>query len=186
MLRNKPLKRTGFKKRTPLKAKTPLKSRKLASKRKTKKKGYIVPPWFKSIPTGSHGNTPTQKRYWKVISNYVRQRDFNKYGKCVSCHRHMETWQEGDAAHFRRYSTCNSYFKFHPDNIALSCKNCNRNDDGVVGHSFGETLKKRYGDKHLKWIEKENLKHRGQKLEDHVIVEIVEKLLDENEWFVLP
>lgn len=184
------MKRSGFKqkprkpmKRTALKARVAVKRPKRPT---VKRKGYQVPKWFKSIPAGSHGNTPTQKKFWKVISNFTRQRDFNKYGTCVSCPRHIDSWQSGDAAHFKRYSVCNSYFKFNPDNIALSCKNCNRNDDGVVGHNFGETLKKRYGDKHLIWIEKQNLKHRGEKLDDQTIVEIVEKLLDENEWFILP
>jgi len=157
------------------------------TKNKLPHKGYKVPDWFRSIPLGSHGNSPTQKRYWKVISAFTRQRDFNKYhGKCVSCGKRLESWQDGQGAHYRRYATCNSYFKFHPDNVALSCAYCNQNEDGVIGHSFGEELKRRYGEKHLDWIEKENNKWRGVKLEDHIMVGHVEKLLEDNPWFVLP
>jgi len=155
--------------------------------RKVQNKGYKVPGWFKSIPLGSHGSNPTQKRYWKVVSNLVRQRDFKKYkGKCVSCFRRLERWEDGQCAHYRRYATCNSYFKWEIKNLALSCSYCNQNEDGVIGYAFGEELKRRYGDKHLDWIEKENKKYHGMKLEDHEIVSRVEKLLEENPWFVLP
>lgn len=188
------MKRTPLKRKSSLKARTPLKRSKSPAKAskgtkatKVPNKGYKPPSWFMSIPLGSHGNNPTQKRYWKVISNFVRQRDFNKYnGRCVSCKVKLERWQDGDAAHFKKYSVCNSYFKFHPDNIALSCKMCNQREDGVVGYNFGKELERRYGDKHIAWIEKENEKYRGQKLENHEIVARVEKLLEENPWFVLP
>jgi len=193
------MKRTPLARKTPLKAKTGFKATKstLRTKKSSKakidpskrviNKGYKPPAWFMTIPVGSHGNSPTQKRYWKVISNFVRQRDFNKYnGRCVSCKVKLERWQDGQAAHFRAWGACNSYFKFHPDNCALSCSFCNHIDDGVIGHNFGVELKRRYGDKHLNWIEKENNKYRGIKLENQEIVERVEKLLEENPWFVLP
>lgn len=188
----KQLARSGFKRKTIAEVKDARVAKKkratgTTAPRKTISKCYQIPPWFKSIPIGSHGNSPTQKRYWKVISDFVRQRDFQKYkGKCVSCAKRLEQWQDGQAAHYRRYATCNSYFKFHPDNIALSCSYCNQNEDGVIGHSFGEELKRRYGEKHLDWIEKENNKWRGVKLEDYIIVERVEKLLEENSWYILP
>jgi hypothetical protein len=174
----KQLKRSGFKKAT--------RGSKLKSKKKTRQKGYQVPKWFTSIPLGSHGNNPTQKRYWKVTSDFVRQRDHRKYGKCVSCHKHMETWQEGDCGHYRAWSICNSWFKYDLTNLALQCKGCNRLSDGVVGHKFGETLKKRHGQHHLKWIEATNLQCRGMKMEKWEIVEKVEKLIEDNPWFVLP
>lgn len=175
-----PMKRTQLQAKTPLKrARHPLvasKTKKTVKSTKTVKKGYQVPKWFKSLPTGSHGNTPAQKKLWKVISDYVRERDWTKYGYCVSCKTKILDWRDGDAAHFKRYSVCNSYFKFHPDNIALSCKNCNRNDDGVVGHAFGEELIKRYGKRHLLWIEEENLKFRGVKIDDEQCVDKVAQL----------
>lgn len=166
--------------KTPLRRKS--KKKRVVDKTRTKR-GYTPPDWFQKIKLGGHGNNVAQKRFWRVISCFVRQRDFNKYGKCVSCDEKLDKWQSGDAAHFKRYTVCNSYFKFHPDNIALSCKNCNRNDDGVVGHAFGQELIRRYGKKHLDWIEKENLEYRGKKLEVPRIVEIVEKLLEDNPWF---
>jgi hypothetical protein len=169
-------------KRTALRSKSKTPNKKVRSV----KKGYKTPAWFNAIPVGSHGNTPAQKRYWKVTSDFVRQRDFEKSKRCVSCSAFLDDWRDGDAAHYRAWSVCNAWFKYEVTNIALSCKNCNRLSDGSIGFAFGEELKKRHGEDHLKWIEKENLKHRGEKLEDWLIVERVGKMLDENPNFICP
>jgi len=147
------------------------------SKSKPKKGQYVAPKWFTRLKPGSHGNTPAQKKYWKVISDTYREADFNKYGgKCVSCGKVLEDWRDGDLAHFKRYSVCNSWFKFQRENLALSCKGCNRNDDGIVGHAFGEELKRRYHTGIIEWIEATNEAFRGQKMEVWEIVDKVEKL----------
>ena len=172
-------------KRTPIRRRS-LRKR-VIDKSRIKNKGYKVPDWFRSIPLGSHGSNPTQKKYWKVVSNFVRQRDFKKYhGKCVSCSLRLPSWDAGQAAHYKAYSVCNSFFKYEVSQIAFSCPSCNHRADGVVGHAFAEELKRRYGENHLEWIEKENLKYHGVKMEDWEIVSRVEKLLEENPWFVLP
>lgn len=155
------LKRSGFKQRASTSTKTP-------------KKGYQVPKWFKSLPLGSHGSSPAQKKYWKVVSDTYRKEDFEKYGgKCVSCETTLERWQDGQLAHFKAWSVCNSWFKFERKNLALSCPNCNRLSDGMVGLKFAQELQRRHGDDILEWIETENLKYRGQKLE---VSECVDKL----------
>lgn len=170
----KPLKRTGFKKKQPTTG-SKLASKKI--KRKTRKEGYQAPKWFTRLKPGSHGSNAAQKKYWKVISDTYREEDWIKYnGRCVSCPKILEHWKDGDLAHFKRYSVCNSWFKYERKNLALSCKNCNRNDDGIVGHAFGEELKRRWGDDVIDWIETENLKYRGQKLETHEIVQRVAEL----------
>ena len=171
----------ALKRRKGLK-RTPLKRRTTKQKKVRKLKPFYKPPdWFTKIKLGSHGNNPYQKRYWRVVSCLVRQRD-EQYG-CVSCPTKYKKWSDYDAAHFKRYAVCNSYFKFDPLNIAASCKACNRNDDGVVGHAFGEELKRRYGNDHLVWIEEENKHYKGKKMENHEIVTRVEQLLKDNQWF---
>ena len=178
------MKRGGY-----LKRKTPLRSRPKRPQKRSKiaSKGFKPPKWYMAIPTGSHGNTPAQKRYWKVVSDMVRQRDFKKYkGRCVSCPKRLGSWKDGDAGHYKAWSVCNSYFKYELTNLALQCKNCNRASDGEIGHRFGEELKRRYGEHHLLWISEENERWRGVKMETHEIVERVEKLLDENPEFICP
>lgn len=55
---------------------------------------------------------------------------------------------------------------------------CNHRDDGVVGHAYGEELKRRHGDDIIEWIEKENAKYHGKKLETIKIVEMAREAVD--------
>lgn len=182
------MKRTPLQRKTALRPRTPLKRAKRplgASKRplkprahKLSHKGYKPPQWFRDIVPGSHGNTPAQKRLWRVVSEKVRKEDFKKYGgKCVSCPAILPRWQDGQCAHFKRYSVCNAWFKYELKNLALSCPGCNQNDDGVVGHAFGEELKRRHGPDIIEWINAENEKYRGQKMEVWEIVAKAAELL---------
>ncbi len=170
------MKRSSFRRRsTPLGAsKRPNATRSV----KTASKGYKPPKWFTALKPGSHGSTPAQKKYWKVVSDTYRKQDFEDFGgKCVSCSTRLSDWRDGDLAHYRAWSVCNAWFKYERKNLALSCKGCNRLSDGIVGHTFGEELKRRHGADVLDWIETENEKYRGQKMEVWEIVERVEKLL---------
>ena len=94
----------------------------------------------------------------------------------MSCSKRLDDWHDGQLAHFKRYSVCNSWFKFARINLALSCPGCNQNDDGLVGFRFGEELKRRHGDDVIERIEAENLKYRGQKMEEWQIVDKVATL----------
>jgi len=160
--------------------KTPLgaaKRRKAAISTKSSKKGYKAPKWFTSIKAGSHGNNPAQKKHWRVVSETYRKEDFEKYhGKCVSCETRLERWEDGQLAHFKAWSVCNSWFKYERKNLALSCPNCNRLSDGVVGLKFAQELQRRHGEDILFWIERENLKYRNIKMEVWEHVAAVEKL----------
>lgn len=144
---------------------------------KLKNKGYQTPKWFNAIPYGSHGSTPAQKRYWKVVSDTYREADFKKYkGRCVSCGKRLEDWRHGDLAHFIKYSVCHSWFKYQRENLALSCKGCNQRDDGLIGHRFGEELKRRYHKGIVDWLQGANQAFRGQKMETWEIVDKVREL----------
>lgn len=138
-------------------------------------KGYKSPPWFNKLRLGAHGSNPAQKRYWGYVSDKIRQEEFEKYkGKCVSCPRVLSSWQEGQCAHYKPWSVCHGYFKYERTNLAFSCPWCNGNGGADVGYAFGEELKRRYGENHLTWIEHENEKHRGEKMQDWEIVARVE------------
>lgn len=163
-------------KRTPFKRKPKRAKRK---RREIESKGYKPPGWFTSLPLGSHGLTPAQKKYWKVTSDFVRKRDFDMYGRCVSCDKHIEDWRETDCGHYKAWAVCNGFFKYDLKNLAMQCKSCNKRSDGPVGTGFGEELQRRYGEEHLLWIAQENLKHKGEKMEVWQIVERTELLLNQ-------
>lgn len=146
--------------------------------KRVKKAPYKVPKWFSRLPTGSHGSTPSQKKAWKVVSDYVREKDFILYGgKCVSCPRIIPTVQDGDAGHFKPWSNCHGMMKFYTKNIALQCQFCNRYRSGIeAGYYFGEALKRRHGENFIEEFETLNEQHRGKKIEEWELVEMVAKL----------
>lgn len=155
-------------------------SKKNAAKkpRKVKKPPYVIPQWFKKIvPSPGHGSGVVQKRVWRVVSEYVRQRDFKQFhGKCVSCDRVLERWQDGQAAHYFPWSVLNGMAKFDVKNIALSCPYCNYVSGANIGYAFGNELKRRYGDGVLVEIANLNKSYRGKKMETWELVEFVARL----------
>ena len=155
-----------------------IKDRRKGKKRAPKDPPYKVPSWFSKLKPGSHGNTPSQKKAWKVVSDYVRERDWKKYhGFCADgCGTRIEDWRNGDCGHYLAWSVCHGLFKFCLENLVLQASNCNRRSDGVIGHGLGEELKRRHGDNHLEWIEMENEKYRGKKIEEWELVEMVARL----------
>ncbi len=153
--------------------------RKAKKASKTPKKGYQPPKWFTAIKIGSHGSTSAQKKLWTVVREKYLKEDFEKFhGKCVTCEKRLEHWKDGQLAHYKAWSVCNAWFKYERKNLRLSCSNCNRLSDGVIGKRFADALIEQYGPDHLDWIEQENLKYRGQKMEVWEIVERAEKLLE--------
>jgi hypothetical protein len=189
------MKRTPFKKkaikpmkRTPLRARTTLKRtridqdgskpKKRTKQHKIQNKGYKPPKWFSSIKPGGHGNTPAQKKLWKLTSIAVRVEDFEQYGQCVACGFKLERWQDGQAGHYRAWSTCHGFFKYERKNLALICGRCNKISDGPINESFKQELKRRHGDDIILWINLQNEEHRGEKMEVWEIVERAEPLYE--------
>ena len=177
------MKRSGFAnkprkpmKRTPLARVSPNK----VKKSKTSIYKWTPPKWLGSIPQGSHGSTSIQKKTWKVISDFVRIRDYSLYGGvCPGCSEFkFHTWKDGQCCHWKRWTNCNSYFKYEIRNLILGCSGCNKfEEDGVVGYKFGIELIKRYGNGNLKYVEEENKTYHGKKMEDIVLVGIIEMLI---------
>lgn len=64
--------------------------------------------------------------YWNWLSKQVRQEDFkNHHGKCVSCNRILESWEEGDCGHLLASGNGGFATRFMRTNLALQCKPCN-------------------------------------------------------------
>lgn len=170
-------------KKTPLKRKTPLRSKKVPkrpkkrSKRKTgtnktKSKGYQCPKWFMRIKVGSHGNTPAQKRLWKLVSDTYREEDAKLYGNCCPlCGKYLNHWKDGQLGHWLAWSVCNSWFKYERRNLMMICSGCNIYPSSITLRRMGEVLQERWGEDILDWIEQENQRYRGQKLEQWMLVD---------------
>jgi len=145
---------------------------------------YKEPKWVKSIPKSSaHGTGDLQKRLWRVVSDYVRIRDWYKYGGCcVATGVYIPHWSEGQAGHFKAYAVCNGMFKFDERNIHLQTANSNyfgdKKGDKAQGYYFGEELKKRYGKNFIEELEKENRKHISEKMDNTIVLDKIIYILE--------
>lgn len=177
------LKRTGFKqkltvplKRTPLKKVSPNK----VKKSKTSIYKWTPPKWIGSIPQGSHGSTSIQKKLWKVVSDFVRIQHFHLHGSiCFGCLEHkILHWKDGQAGHWKSWGASNSYAKYEIRNLLMICANCNNNEDGMIGYRVGEKLVNMYGIDNPEYITEQNNIHRGKKMEEIVLVGMIELLIN--------
>lgn len=111
-------------------------------------------------------------KLWDVFSKYIRQRDFKKYGTCITCGKKLNSWQEGDAGHFAPASNCGFDLLFDEKNVHLECKGDNGFNPGHLiqyktnlikryGQKFVDDLEERYNDSRYRgkttkeWIKKE-------------------------------
>ena len=88
-------------------------------------------------------NPPEKGVYWYWFSLFVRQRDVEKWGTCISCGKPI-TVDTCDAGHYCPASSCGRDLLFDPLNVNAECGRCNAFDEG---HLFGyeRGLIERYG-----------------------------------------
>lgn len=89
-------------------------------------------------------NTPPEKGvYWYYFSRFVRQRDVEKWGTCISCGKPI-TMENCQAGHFMPANDCGRDLLFNPLNVNAECERCNAWDSThLLG--YAENLDKRYG-----------------------------------------
>lgn len=178
-------------KRTPLKRNKTFKvrrrpqgsrvSRKPHKKRKERAsvRSQKVPDWFSQLPwkSSDHGSNANQRRLWRLVSEYVRQRDFELYGYCAACKTPFTCWQEGQAGHFKAWSRCSGMFKYNEKNLALICAGCNRFGDGVTNANFAVEMQRRHGEDYVEWITAMNLAHKDSRLDTEEIVKYAQEII---------
>lgn len=88
-------------------------------------------------------NPPEKGVYWFFFSLYIRERDVEKWGTCISCNKPI-TVDTCDAGHFIPAFSCGRDLLFSEQNVNAECPRCNAWDEG---HLFGyeRGLAKRYG-----------------------------------------
>lgn len=115
-----------------------------------------LPAWIRAIPEGSHGSGTLQKRLWKLVSDYVRIRDWETYGTCVASGKRIINWTDGQAGHYKSYTSCRGIFKFDPMNIFLQTAQSNKWGRKEDWDGFKESIIKRHGENYLDLIEDRN------------------------------
>lgn len=63
--------------------------------------------------------------YWSLVSEFVRKRDFYKYGTCISCGGDFNRWQDSQAGHYAPAGNCGFKLLFDLRNINGECAKCN-------------------------------------------------------------
>lgn len=118
------MKRTGFKRLTYVEALEKNKKKFVIKKGKTKKKTSVSYPTILGIKGRRY--VGIKGCLWTIFSEYIRKRDFVKYGgKCVSCEKILERWQDGDPGHYLSVARGNFETLFDEKNVHLQCKRCN-------------------------------------------------------------
>lgn len=166
------LKRSGFKRKPYiLKRRSPtLKPRKLPAPK--------IPRWVKAIPESqAHGSGTLQKRLWRLVSDFVRIRDWYRYdGRCVATGRYIAHWTLGDAGHFISWSKCNGMFKFDRSNIHLQSKSSNGWGDRDDWKAFEKELVRRVNPDIVEALERVNRSSDIKIPTSYLIVEMQEVL----------
>ena len=102
-------------------------------------------------------------KFWTELSKAIRERDFKKYKRCVSCGKRVNSIKEFDAGHYIPAGNGGFSLRFDPKNIHGECRKCNRFDHGhLIGFRYG--LIERYGEKFPENLEKRYKAHKQGKL----------------------
>ena len=143
------------------------------------KKKPIIPLWIKAIPeSDGHGSGTYQKRLWRLISDYVRIRDWYSFDKrCVATGNKIKHWSEGQAGHYKPFTVCWGMYKFDPDNIHMQSAHSNAWGGADDGYGYGLELQRRYGEDYLTLIDEDNLLHKGEQITQTKVVEMMQDCL---------
>lgn len=137
--------------------------------------------WTSPIPLGSHGSKSCslQKKYWKVVSDFVRIRDFYEFGTCIACGKRVNSWKDLQAGHYKSWASCNGFSKWDMNNIFGECAYCNTGFNGnEVGANFKDGILGRYGADRIEYIQNLN-KHPIEKITDEFrLIEGIKKTLE--------
>ena len=100
-------------------------------------------------------------KYWTLLSEYIRRRDFQRYGTCISCGKPVSDWREFDAGHFIPAGSGGFSLLFDERNLNGECPYDNafngahlllyrRGLDARYGPGTADALEERYRDSHFK------------------------------------
>lgn len=109
-------------------------------------RAWGLPESFKGSKRALRYVNPLEKGiYWYHFSQFIRKRDFERWGACISCDKPLESWNDGDCGHYIAASKCGIDLLFDPVNCNLECSQCNAWDEThLIGYRRG--LNKRHGE----------------------------------------
>lgn len=112
-------------------------------------------------------NPPEKGVYWYWFSLWVRERDVDEFGTCISCGKPI-TVETSQAGHFMPAKDCGLELLFDPRNVNAECNQCNAWDEThLLG--YAARLDERYGkgtSQGLRWRRDEHLAGRSGMTKD--------------------
>jgi hypothetical protein len=92
--------------------------------------------------------------YWSLLSEYIRRRDFYKYGTCVTTGTKFNTWKDSQAGHYAPAGDCGFNLLFDKRNIhGESAKSNNPFFSPGKLIPYRAELVRRYGEKWVKQLD---------------------------------
>lgn len=111
---------------------------------------------------------------WKILSDYVRMRDFVKYKSCISSNARILNWNDTDAGHYVTMAGHGALVGFSDINIHAQSKSENAWGGMEAGARYRDNLVKRYGENILSDIEA--LKNQSVKADDWFFLEKIKEI----------
>lgn len=142
-------------------------------------KAYIKEhlPYYGSIGPSKGRYKDVKGKAWDILSDYVRCRDWLKYGTCVSSGASIGIdWRNSDAGHFHSMAGHGAKLGFHEMNIHMQGKNENQLGSMASGAYYKETLIARYGNELI--VELEFMKNETVKADDWYFIGRIEAIMN--------
>lgn len=150
-----------------------------------------MPPYLGKIKSKGR-YSGIKAKSWAILSDYVRMRDFIKYGTCVATGMKFSDWRHGDAGHYYSMGGANGIYSGFSDlNVHLQSKSSNGFGGQDVGYAFGKELQRRYGRSILNKLKEDTKKFAKDDKIFHLnkiqeIYEKFKKLKEENPNYDYP
>ncbi len=120
-------------------------------------------PYYGAITTKGR-YTGVKAKAWAILSDYVRCRDFLRYGKCVATGERVYDWKGSDAGHFIVMASNGALIGFSEMNVHMQSKHSNHLSSAADGAEFERELIRRYGKEII--TDLKNLKNATVKADD--------------------
>ena len=137
---------------------------------KTYIKEYV--PYFTKILALRYNGI--KGKAWRVLTDYCRQRDFIKYGVCVSCTKSVKDWKDCDGGHYISMGGHGALIGFSESNVHLQCSSCNLFASQHTGVIYQDTLVTRYGGAILRQLD--IFKNSSVKADDWYFLQRIERI----------
>lgn len=118
--------------------------------------------------------TGIKGKAWRILTDYVRMRDFIKYGTCISSDKRINHWKDTDGGHYVTMGGHGALVGFSDINVHAQLSSENAWGGMEAGARYRDNLIKRYGNKILDDIEL--LKNQSVKADNWFFLEKIKEI----------